>query len=161
MKENDSTWLNTRINLSMAHYDLQVRSKLLHVASHDELAPASLFCPISLPQPDLSSAPASPSLFRSSNSVCTSCTQALNLIRVLPRMAFPTFRSCLILIHRLHTWLPGAPFLTPSRTGSVSLLCLPHPHRTVSIAPTTFCCVCLVTCPSFQDCAWRSGSLSA
>lgn len=50
-KENDSIWLNTRINLSMAHHDLQVRSKLLHMASHDELAPASLFCLISPPNP--------------------------------------------------------------------------------------------------------------
>lgn len=110
MKENDSTWLNTRINLSMAHHDLQVRSKLLHVASHDELAPASLFCPISPPNPTyllLQPVPVSsdPQILS-----VLPVPRLLNLIRVLPRIAFPTFRSCLILIHRFARGFLQEPF---------------------------------------------------
>lgn len=43
----DSTWMNRKINLSMVHRGPQIRSRLLHMASYDELGPASLFCLIS------------------------------------------------------------------------------------------------------------------
>lgn len=68
-------------------------------------------------------------------------------------MAFPTFFSCLIPIHPLaHGFLQEPfPYHLQDKFSVPALPVLPHPRRTMSIAPNTFCCVYLVTCPSLQD----------